>query len=369
MPKRFFLYLVGALVLIGALYTAFGTTTGGSYSLAQVEEIVEAPPLEDAEPGDRQFNVTLRFLSGPLATQTHTIQHVESANPLTQLPLAKGDTVVTICEMQETGEMIVGIDEFYKSRRILGLIVFLIVMILVITGENGFKALMALTVTLILLFGGMTTLLGQGYPPIWLALAACLLITVSNLILIAGWNKKALIAGVGTLGGVLMAGLFAWLASSYLHLTGYSDHESQYLTMLAGHIDLKGILICGMIIGALGAVMDVGIAIASAMHEIREANASYTRAQLFRAGMNIGRDTIGSMTNTLILAYTGASLTMILVFSLQGGEYPLLRIMNMEFISSEILRSLAGLFGMVLAIPLTAATAAFLLTSTPPKNS
>ncbi|HPW58946.1 MAG TPA: YibE/F family protein, partial [Candidatus Rifleibacterium sp.] len=129
--------------------------------------------------------------------------------------------------------------------------------------------------------------------------------------------------------------------------------------ILNANIDLRGIMISGIIIGALGAVMDVAISIASSLLEISLANPAYDRQKLFASGMNIGRDIIGSMVNTLILAYTGASLTLILVFAMQKEDFPLIKIMNMEFICTEVVRSLAGLFGMVLAIPITALIASF----------
>ena len=158
------------------------------------------------------------------------------------------------------------------------------------------------------------------------------------------------------------AGLFGWLTAILLKLTGYTGHESTYLQLLNAELDLRGLLVSGIIIGALGAVMDVAISIASSLLEISQANPGYDQRKLFESGMNIGRDIIGSMVNTLILAYTGASLTLILLFALQKEDFPLIKIMNMEFICAEVVRSLAGLFGMVLAIPVTAAVAAYVYT-------
>ena len=364
MKVNVILYGLGALLLIGALLAAFGQTHAGPFAIATILDIRKLPADETIQPDGQLFDIDLKVLSGELAGQNATVQHEDTPNQAYRLTLTKGDTVVIWHERQESGEMTIGIDEFYKSQRILILVFGLIGLIILLTGEKGFKALMALGITLVLIFGVMTRFLVQGTSPILLGVTISVLITASNLLFIAGWNRKALIAGIGTIGGVLTAGLFAWLATDLLHLNGFADHESQFLQMLATSLDLRGILVCGMIIGVLGAVMDVAISIASSIQEISIANPSYTRHDLFSAGMRIGRDIIGSMTNTLILAYTGASLTMILVFSLQREDFPLLKILNMEFISAEILRSLAGLFGMVLAIPLTAAMGAALL-STP----
>lgn len=361
--KRSAIYLLGLAVLAGMLFASFGRTHQGAYSLADVKSIEEIEPSEEMEEGDRLFNVSLEIVSGPMTGQHVTVRHEETQSGIYNLPIEVGNRIVIWTGEEENGEKITGIDEFYKSRRILGLILFLIAIIIVISGSNGLKALFALAVTLIMLFAVLCGLLVKGYPPMLMGVATAVAITLCNMIIIAGWNRKALSAGIGTIGGTICAGLFAWIASGFLHLTGYTGHESQYLQLLEHNVDLKGIMVCGILIGALGAVMDVAISISSSMQEIRIANPSLTRDQLFNSGMNVGRDIIGSMTNTLILAYAGASLTLILVFSLQQEDFPLLKIMNMEFIASEIIRSIAGLFGMVLAIPLTAVIASHIFTS------
>jgi uncharacterized membrane protein len=320
------------------------------------------PLPDDDEAGtpieERVFSVDLDIVSGELRGQSFTVAHTEAANPMFRLAIHQGDTVLVWVGREDDGRLIVGIDEFHRSRRLLALIIAVMVLIVVIAGEPGVRALLALTLTMVTIFVAMAGLLIRGVPPVLLGVGTALVITAVNLLFIAGRNRKALIAAVGTAGGTLCAGLFAWGSLGLLRLTGFADHESQYLPMLAATLDVRGILVCGVLIGTVGAVMDVAVAIASALQEVGRANSSYTRAQLFAAGMNIGRDTIGSMTNTLVLAYTGSSLTMILVFALQREDFPLLKIMNMEFIATELLRSIAGLLGMALAIPLTAFIAA-----------
>jgi uncharacterized membrane protein len=208
--------------------------------------------------------------------------------------------------------------------------------------------------TLLIIFGVMAKMLVQGSSPVLLAIVVAFIVAIVNLLVIAGFSKKALVAALGTVSGVVLAGTFGALASSMLHLTGYTGDESMFLQVMDSNIDLKGVLIAGIIIGALGAVMDVAISIASSIQEISLANSDLKVKELFNSGMNIGRDIIGTMVNTLILAYTGASLTLILLFTMQREDFPLIKIMNMEFIAAETVRSLAGLFGMVLAIPVTA---------------
>ncbi|MDD3146288.1 MAG: YibE/F family protein [Candidatus Riflebacteria bacterium] len=352
--------IVGLFFMFLLLFHVFGSTHDGIYATARVKSIQQIES-EDADSNEKTFSVQLDFLSGPFAGRTMDAEHFETPGSAYNLDLKQGETILAVAEKQED-QLIVGVDEHFKSHRLMFLSMVIIIVIALIAGVNGVKAMLALFFTLIIIFGVMARLLLQGVSPVPLAIVCSLAIIAINIVIIAGRTRKAFIAGAGTLCGVVLAGLFGWLAASLLKLNGYSGDESTFLQILNSSIDLRGIMISGIIIGALGAVMDVAISISSSLLEISLANPSYNRKKLFESGMNIGKDIIGSMVNTLILAYTGASLTLILVFAMQKDDFPLIKIMNMEFISTEVVRSLAGLFGMVLAIPITALVASFVYT-------
>lgn len=353
--KNFLIYSLGFLFMFVLLFYTFGNTSQGIYTTGVIQSICEIPSI-DADSKEKTFAVKILVSAGEYKGQILDAEHFEAQNSAYNMDIATGETVVTVIDKQPE-QLIVGIDEHYKSRKLMFLTGFLIIVIVIIAGINGMKAMIALFFTLIIIFGGMANLLLKGYPPILLTIAAAVIIACINLYFIAGKTKKMLVATLGTLSGVFLAGIFGWFATLFLHLSGYTGHESTYLQLMNAKLDLRGILVSGIIIGALGAVMDVAISIASSLHEIIIANPEYTAKKLFVSGMNIGKDIIGSMVNTLILAYTGASLSLILLFSMQRVDFPLIKIMNMEFICSEIIRSLAGLFGMVLAIPITALVA------------
>ncbi len=350
--------VVGLLVMFAMLYYVFGESNSGMYATAVIRSIVQQSDV-DPDTQEKVYAVDLEFTTGPYAGKVMSTEHFESPGSVYNLDLQVGQTVLAIAEEQE-GQLIIGIDEHYKAGRLMIISAFLLLLIAGVAGSNGVKAMLALFFTLIIIFGVMARLLLMGWSPIPLTVFCALIITAVNLLVIAGRTRKGLVAIIGTVSGVMLAGLFGWLAAILLKLTGYTGHESTYLQLLNAEIDLRGLLVSGIIIGALGAVMDVSISIASSLLEVSQANPDYDRHRLFESGMNIGRDIIGSMVNTLILAYTGASLTLILLFALQKEDFPLIKIMNMEFIGAEIVRSLAGLFGMVLAIPVTAAVAAFI---------
>ncbi len=353
--------VAGVLFMFLLLYHVFGSTHSGIYSLAKIKSI---SPVEnaDTESNEKMFAVELDFITGPYAGRTMSTEHFETPGSAYNLNLEKGETIIAVAEKQED-QLIVGVDEHYKSFRLMLLAMIIILVIAILGGVNGVKAMLALFITLIIVFGVMARLLMQGYPPLPTTIASSLVIILVNLLIIAGRTRKALISVIGTICGVILAGLFGWLSAIALKLTGYSGDESTFLQILSANIDLRGIMLSSIIIGSLGAVMDVAISIASALFEVARANPAYDRQKLFESGMNIGRDVIGSMVNTLILAYTGASLTLILVFAMQKEDFPLIKIMNMEFICTEVVRSLAGLFGMVLAIPITALVASIVYTT------
>lgn len=353
MKNRKTLWIVGGLICMASiLFYIFGSTSHGIYCRAKVGAIVELPN-EELGSVDKIYEVELEILSGPYLGKTLKADHFDSPGSAYNLQLNPGDIVLAVVEDQD-GQMIVGIDEYFKSRKLMGLSFLLILIIAVISGVAGVKAMLALFFTLIIIFGVMARFLLAGWSPILLAVLAALLITIINLLFVAGRSRKALVASLGTVSGVILAGIFGYAATEILHLTGYTGHESTFLQVMNANLSLKGIMIAGIIIGALGAVMDVAISIASSIQELAAANREFGQKELFSSGMNIGRDIIGTMVNTLILAYTGASLTLILVFAMQREDFPLIKIMNMEFIGAEIVRSLAGLCGMVLAIPITA---------------
>jgi len=359
------LVMVGILLVAAAvLMCPVGGTFGGAedgYERARVTKVQEVPPgADDFEEIEKVFQVTLRMLSGRHEGKIFVTPIYHTHNTLFNLQLEAGDTVMVFTEESDDGIVMVGIDGHYKTGNLVVIAGIFIVSVFVVTGFHGLKSLISLLITLILIFKFMATFIMKGYPPVLLAVLVSAAVTVLTLLIVSGWNRKTAGAIAGTLGGVAAAGLLGYLATVVMKLTGYTGHESVYLQSAFGNLDLRGILVCGVIIGALGAVMDVSISIASALEEIQAANRRYGVSQLFKSGLKIGKDIIGTMTNTLVLAYVGGSLSLILLLISQRSDMSLNRIVNMDFMCAEIVRSIAGSFGMVLAIPVTAFVTALL---------
>ena len=167
---------------------------------------------------------------------------------------------------------------------------------------------------------------------------------------------------MGTAGGLSAAAGIAIVVGILANLNGLSNEEAQMLLFMSQDIqyNFQGLLFAGIIIGALGAVMDVSMSIASAMDEIQRVGTNMTLKSLFESGMNVGKDVMGTMANTLILAYTGTSIPLLLVF--MTYEQPFIKLINLDFLATELIRALSGSIGLVLAIPITAIVSALLLT-------
>lgn len=237
-----------------------------------------------------------------------------------------------------------------------------IVLLLLIGRLKGLKTIITLTITTILVIFIMLPLIKKGYPPLPIAIVVCTLTTAITFVIMSGFNRKAICAITGTLTGLIGAAIVAGIVTNLASMTGVSSEDSGYLMYNREGIvyNLKGLLLTGILIGCLGAVMDVAMSVSSALFEVnRTSNAKLSAKELFKSGMNVGCDVIGTMSNTLILAYTGGALTFILVLMSYG--IPFTDMLNHDFIMAEILRAMAGSIGMLITVPGTALICSLLI--------
>ncbi len=275
--------------------------------------------------------------------------------------LEPGDEVLLILELDEKGEITQSyIYSVVRDKYLLLLLVIFAVVILSVGRLKGLKALISLILTILAIIYILIPLILKGFDPVFISIWVCVLITGVTLLLVSGYNKKTLAAIIGTTGGVIAAGFLAQLVGGLAKLTGLGDEESQMLMYIPQNIsfDYKGLLFAGILIGALGAAMDVAMSLSSAMFEIKDINPEIKKSSHIKAGMNIGRDMIATMSNTLILAYVGGSLQLLIL--LMAHEIPFYEIINQDGYAGEVVRSFAGSIGLILTIPITAMAAGFL---------
>jgi uncharacterized membrane protein len=203
----------------------------------------------------------------------------------------------------------------------------------------------------------LPALIGGG-PPVPVAVVAASMIAFLALYLAHGISPLTTVALLGTLGSLVLVTVLSWVFTELTVLSGLSE-ETQFIRAFGGDLDFAGLLLAGMILGALGALDDMTVTQASAVAELKAANPGYGVAELYRSGIRIGRDHVASTVNTLALAYAGASLPLLLVFVSSSQTFG--RVLTSEVVAAEIVRTLVGSIGLVAAVPLTTALAARLV--------
>ena len=216
---------------------------------------------------------------------------------------------------------------------------------------RGASALVGLIATLLVLFLFMVPAILDGRDPLLVSLVGSVVIAFSALYLSHGINAQTTVALIGTLGGLACAALFAVAFMDLAEITGLASEEALFLTALGTNIDLRGLILGGMMVGALGAIDDVTVTQSSAVWELRAVDATRSRSQLLSSGLRIGRDHVASTVNTLVLAYAGASMPLLVLFLLSDQSAG--TVANGEIVATEIVRTLVGSIGLIASVPIT----------------
>ncbi|MBN2705049.1 MAG: YibE/F family protein [Deltaproteobacteria bacterium] len=247
------------------------------------------------------------------------------------------------------------------------LLVFLFAgLLLVVGGWTGAKALLSFVFSALMLWKVLVPCFLKGYDPILTALAVVALLTAAISFLVGGWSRKGLVCFLGAFLGLILTSVLALLFAGGFRLHGAVRPFAETL-LYSGfyHLDLTRIFLAGIFIASSGAVMDLAMDIAASMHEMREKNPRLGRLELMRSGLVVGRAVIGTMTTTLLLAYSGGYVTMFMFFMGQGVPIP--NILNLNFVAAEILNTLVGSFGLVTVAPFTVLAGGLLLRPVPEK--
>jgi uncharacterized membrane protein len=256
-------------------------------------------------------------------------------------------------------------ENYERIDQIIILSIVLILLILLFGGRKGLSTILALTFTCLSIFYVFIPLIMSGHNIYYCTVLICIYVICATFSLTGGINRKSMAAAFGCIGGVIFSGSVYMILERTMKLTGfYNDQSSRLVEMFANQpINLRGVVFAMVTIGALGATMDVAMSISSSLEEIRSGRNKTLRYTLVKSGLNIGKDIMGTMMNTLILAYIGSSLVTVIIYA--ASDYPLLQLLNQEEIIVEFLQSLAGSLGMLLTIPFTTLISALIL----PKNS
>jgi len=266
---------------------------------------------------------------------------------------------VFLCKVVGTADNIRSLNsvqEYSRDGFIIILAGFLMMLIILVGRHKGIRTVISLIITGAVIYFVMLPALNKGTNPLQIVILTCGIITATSLLIIAGFGRKTYSAILGTIGGMVVATIIVVYAQSHLHLSGMESYRAaEIIESGAGkHLDLRRLLLAGMILGLLGAAMDGAIDVASSMEEVRRANPRLGRLQLIQSGMNVGTDVIGTMANTLIFAYFGFRLLLVLT-SVGTSLFTTtkMQLFSVGVVSAEIVRILAGSIGLVITIPIT----------------
>lgn len=251
------------------------------------------------------------------------------------------------------------ITDFVRTGSLLGMAALFIGVVVLIGRGKGLRSLIGTLFSLVVILAFIIPQIKAGRDPVSVSVVGAIVLLSISTYLVYGWNPKAHAALAGMTLSLVLTAALAWFFVEWSHMSGFGTEESAYLLAELGPgVSLRGVVLGGIIIGSLGVLDDVCIGQASAVFELVNANRDLDWRELFHRSLNIGRDHIAAMVNTLFLAYVGASLPMVMVFTIY--QEPLWRRINREPIAEEIVRTLAGSIGLVLAVPITSLIASLL---------
>ena len=300
--------------------------------------------------------VTVEITEGDYIGDEFTTNYVLSYDidgKILAYELEEGNKVTVQIVESADGSITVTVLDVVRANYIGVMFAIFLLSVVIIGGTKGVKAIIGLLYTIALIYFVLIKGIFNGQDAIVNSIITTILVIVGTFIIIGtGINKKILTAAIGTVGGVLSAGIMALIFNNLAKLTGAGEDAIQLsINMTTINFNFRELLFAGILVSALGACMDVGMSIASSLDEIKMKNPDITWQELFKSGMNIGRDVIGTMTNTLILAYVGGSLTLILLF--MASNMNIYEILNKETIAEQVISAVAGSMGVVYTVPIT----------------
>ncbi len=318
--------------------------------------------------------LTFRILSGQFRGETVAVNNIWTGRAFGDRVLSRGDVLFLDIPLRDPSNPTldnVRMREYFRTPFLLYLAGALGVLMLLVAGMKGVRAILTLFVTALAVLYLLVPLTIAGYNPIAIALGIAALLTLTTFVLITGFSFKVVSGVLGTLGGLAAVGVLSVLSQHAMVLTGLAQEFgflelgiALWRTPESHHWNFTGILSAGIILGAVGAMMDVSMSISSSVHEVKQVNPNITVRQSIRAGLNVGRDIMGTMADTLIFAYLGAHMMTMLLpridFPEAGVLYPFLRLVNDEATAVAIIQAVVGTIGLVLTVPIAATIAGFL---------
>lgn len=359
--------LVVGMIMYVLVQTEDGQVSPGGdyvvYESAVVQEIIsDSCESDEVAEGHSRGTQVITALVTSGEYDGATILMDNAVGPIYGQQLKVGDKFTAALSIYGNGDVRGAVYEYDRSGMVILLIIVFLTVTVLVGGKTGAKSIAGLVLTVAALLLVLIPMLLKGYATILSTFGICIWITLTAFLILGGCDRKTLCAMLGTISGLLLATLFGLLAQSLLRIDGYRQEYAEALLQLRqtgeSRIGISGIIVAGVIVSSLGAVMDVAMSISSATQEIAAVGNRLSRKQLLKSAMNVGRDMVGTMTNTLILAIIGSSMMLIIYIASLG--LPIRQFMSSAYLALEVISGLSSSIGVVLAVPLTALVSSLL---------
>ena len=358
---------IGARIWAAPPYDESGGNEAGEYAEYDTGTVIEI--LSDSTEQDESSDGAYRGDQLMLVEMTsgrykgEILQVYNYVGPLYGAPLKAGDSAVLIVSTYADGSHNATVYEYNRTLALAAVISLFVIATILVGGKTGAKSLVGLIITLICLFWLLLPMLMKGFPTLLTVFLICTYVTIVSFTILGGVSKKTVCASLSTVCGIAIALVFALAAQGLARIDGLRLADVEPLLQLrqtGTPIGLRYLLVGGIVISALGAVMDVAMSIASALSEIHVVDPKLGPKDLFRSGMNIGRDMVGTMTNTLILAFIGSSFVVVIyLYSIGLQPYQLL---SSSYLAIEVISGISSSIGVILSVPITAFISAYTYT-------
>ena len=349
--KKIFITIFCLIFLCG---TCFAIQQDESVLKSEVGFVNHIDYIEEGETNKQIVEVLVK--SGDYKGQKVEIENVLTGNPYYDILLKKHDNVVLHLEQADDGVQFF-ISDIKRVQGLYFLLTVFILLVVVVGGKKGFMSLVATGLIVCLVVWFLTPMILMGFNPIVATVVLCLISSAIAVYFVGGINFKSTSAVLGTVTSLVIASIMSCIVIAISRLTGFCCEEDVFLFTSHPELNFVGILTSAMMISALGAVIDVAMSIASTINEIYDLNNKMTLKELYCSGMNVGKDIVGTMTNTLILMYLGGSLPLVLL----AHNIDLMKFFNLNMVVSEIASALVGSIALVVCVPVTAIISAYLL--------
>ena len=327
--------------------------------LAIVNAIIEDGIITLGEVDQPYQILQVSINDGELAGESFIVDYGTRQIRNDMIPINVGDKIMVTVSSLPDGSLSAHFTDFYRGNSLLWLLGTFVAFSIIVSGWKGVRSILGIGLSLLVIILIILPGIQQGQDPLLTSILGSFFFVAYSLYIIYGWNVKTHAAVVGSLLALIITGALAYFFVGQTRLTGYGDENMFYITQLTQNtLNVRHLLLAGILIGTLGVLDDLVISQASSVFELYRNNPNQDFRHLFRSAMNIGQDHIAATVNTLVLAYAGASLPMLLLFSLRSVDFRLA--INLEFIAEEIVRTLVGSLGLFAAVPITTALAALI---------